>query len=59
MDQCTSPRPTATVVTPPRAADAIGIALRDVYVRDCSVPNDMMVMLARLNGNGWKRSTGH
>lgn len=55
MDFSLSPRPVATVVSRPRAGDAIGVALRDVYVRDCGVPDDMMVMLARLNGNGGMR----
>jgi hypothetical protein len=33
----------------PRAEDAIGMALRDAYARDCGLPDDMVAMLRRLN----------
>jgi hypothetical protein len=42
-------QPSAFVVSRPRAADAIGVALRDVYARDGRIPDDMMMLLARLN----------
>ena len=42
----------ATLVPRPRAADAIGAALRDAFGREPRLPDDMMVLLARLNGVG-------
>jgi hypothetical protein len=36
-------------VEPPRASDAIGLALRDAYVRDLGLPDDMAAMLRQLN----------
>lgn len=41
----------AFCVESPRASDAIGKALRDVYGRDSGLPEDMIAMLARLNDN--------
>lgn len=37
-------------VAAPRASDAIGLALRDAYERDYGLPEDMALMLRRLNG---------
>jgi len=39
----------------PRASDAIGSALRDAFVREIGLPDDMAAMLARLNGKGSPR----
>jgi hypothetical protein len=36
-------------VDPPRASDAIGLALRDAYERDLGMPDDMAATLRRLN----------
>lgn len=58
MRHSPSLRPKATIVSRPRAADAVGVALRNAFVRDCNVPDDMMVLLARLNGNGRARCVG-
>jgi hypothetical protein len=38
-------------VESPRASDAIGKALRDIYVRDLGLPEDMAAMLHQLNGH--------
>jgi hypothetical protein len=37
-------------VEAPRAGDAIGVALRDVFDRDLGLPDDMADLLRRLNG---------
>ena len=34
----------------PRTCDAIGVALRDAYERDLGVPDDMLVLLRKING---------
>jgi len=39
----------------PRASDAIGLALRDAFVRELGLPDDMAAMLGRLNGHGGPR----
>lgn len=52
-----SPAPIPTVVPLPRAQDALGETLRNVYAREPRLPDDMMVLLARLNGNGGMRGT--
>lgn len=36
----------------PRASDAIGLALRDAYGREPSLPEDMAAMLRQLNRDG-------
>lgn len=36
-------------VEAPRASDAIGLALRDAYVRDMGLPEEMAAMLRQLN----------
>ncbi|MDG2535973.1 hypothetical protein P6144_20100 [Sphingomonas sp. HITSZ_GF] len=36
-------------VEAPRASDAIGLALRDAYVREMGLPDDMAAMLRQLN----------
>ena len=46
-DEATSP---AYRVEPPRASDAIGVALRDAFERELNLPDDMVAMLRRLNG---------
>jgi len=38
-------------VESPRASDAIGKALRDIYVREMGLPEDMATMLHQLNGH--------
>lgn len=35
----------------PRPHDAIGVVLRDAYVRDIELPDDMNLLLRRMNGN--------
>lgn len=40
--------PTGYQVEPPRASDAIGMALRDAFERDLGVPEDMAAMLRLL-----------
>jgi hypothetical protein len=47
-----------TIVSRPRPGDAIGDALRDAFSRTVGVPDDMMVLLARLNGNERSRPAG-
>lgn len=37
-------------VEAPRASDAIGSALRDIYARDLGLPDDMAAMLSQLDG---------
>lgn len=53
MDQSSSssamPREPAYRVEAPRASDAIGLALRDAYVRDMGLPEEMAAMLRQLN----------
>lgn len=41
----------------PRVHDAMGVVLRDAYLRDCDLPDDMAALLGRMNGhiNGAKR----
>ncbi|HEY0622025.1 hypothetical protein [Sphingomonas sp.] len=34
----------------PRAHDAIGVVLRDSYLRDVELPEDMLALLHRMNG---------
>ncbi len=34
----------------PRTSDAIGTVLRDAYARDLGVPDDMLLLLRRING---------
>jgi hypothetical protein len=34
----------------PRAHDAIGVVLRDSYLRDIELPEDMALLLRRMNG---------
>jgi len=34
----------------PRPHDAIGVVLRDSYLRDIELPDDMAVLLRRMNG---------
>ena len=34
----------------PRPHDAIGVVLRDSYLRDIELPEDMTVLLRRMNG---------
>lgn len=34
----------------PRVHDAMGVVLRDAYLRDCELPEDMAVLLRRMNG---------
>ena len=34
----------------PRACDAIGVVLRDAYERDLGVPDEMAMLLRKLNG---------
>ena len=58
MTRPSTPSPIATVVPRPRAADAIGAALRDAFGREPRLPDDMMVLLARLNGVGARRGSG-
>jgi hypothetical protein len=36
-------------VEPPRASDAVGLALRDAFDRDLGLPDDMVMLLRRLN----------
>lgn len=43
------PREPAYRVEAPRASDAIGLALRDAYVRDMGLPEEMAAMLRQLN----------
>jgi hypothetical protein len=47
--------PPAYRVEAPRASDAIGSALRDAFARDIGLPDDMMAMLASLNGGCERR----
>lgn len=54
MNQTTSAtasdaRQPAYRVEAPRASDAIGLALRDAYMRELGLPDDMAAMLRRLN----------
>ncbi len=49
---CHAPAP--TVVRRPRASDAIGTALRDAYLRDAVLPEDMRGLLKSLNDNQTK-----
>ncbi len=35
----------------PRPHDAIGVVLRDAYLRDIELPDDMTLLLRRMNGN--------
>lgn len=35
----------------PRPHDAIGVVLRDTYLRDIDLPDDMNLLLRRMNGN--------
>lgn len=35
----------------PRPHDAIGVVLRDAYLRDIELPDDMTVLLRRMNAN--------
>lgn len=35
----------------PRPHDAIGVVLRDAYLRDIELPEDMNQLLRRMNGN--------
>ena len=51
MAHVASQSATPYVVARPRASDAIGCALRDVYVRQ-PLPEDMAALLRSLNGNG-------
>jgi hypothetical protein len=39
-------------VEAPRASDALGLALRDAYVRETGLPEDMVAMLRQLNRDG-------
>jgi hypothetical protein len=39
-------------VEPPRASDAIGLALRDAFGRDTGLPDDMTALLRQLNRDG-------
>lgn len=34
----------------PRPHDAIGVVLRDAYLRDIELPDDMSLLLRRMNG---------
>lgn len=34
----------------PRVHDAMGVVLRDAYLRDCDLPEDMTALLRRMNG---------
>lgn len=34
----------------PRPHDAIGVVLRDSYLRDIDLPEDMILLLRRMNG---------
>lgn len=43
---------TAYRVRTPRAADAIGEALREAYDRNAGLPDDMLSMLHQLNDSG-------
>ena len=45
------------MVEPPRASDAIGVALRDAYCRDGDLPETLATLLRQLNGNGGMRAT--
>ncbi|MEP9360171.1 hypothetical protein [Sphingomonas sp. KR3-1] len=40
-------------VEPPRASDAIGLALRDAFGRDNGLPDDMNALLRQLNRDGY------
>ncbi len=42
--------PSGFRVEPPRASDAIGVALRDAFEREVRLPDDMAAILRRLNG---------
>ena len=35
----------------PRPHDVIGVVLRDTYLRDIELPDDMNLLLRRMNGN--------
>ncbi|MDT8757342.1 hypothetical protein MZO42_01400 [Sphingomonas psychrotolerans] len=37
-------------VEPPRASDAIAVSLRDAFEREAGLPDDMIMLLRRLNG---------
>lgn len=43
-------------VEPPRACDAVGNALRDAYGKELTLPDDMIICLRKLNGNGGSQS---
>lgn len=43
-------QPSGYRVELPRPHDAIGVVLRDVFLRDCELPDDMTRMLRRMNG---------
>jgi len=45
------------IVAKPRATDAIGFALRDAYGRDAALPDDLAMLLRRLNGGCGMRAT--
>lgn len=34
----------------PRTCDAMGVVLRDAYERDLGVPDDMLLLLRKMNG---------
>lgn len=46
------PQAIATEVRLPHVADAVGMALRNAYMRDAGLPDDMAMLIARLNENG-------
>lgn len=43
-------QPSGYRVELPRPHDAIGVVLRDSYLRDIELPDDMAVLLRRMNG---------
>ena len=56
MAQVVQPQKLQVVVTRPRACDAVGSSLRNAFLRDVAVPDDMVDLLHCLNGNGGMRS---
>ena len=47
----------ATIVERPREGDAIGIALRKIYVREAGLPDDLAMLLRQLGGANEARAT--
>ncbi|WP_447728836.1 hypothetical protein [Sphingomonas koreensis] len=42
-------QPSGYRVELPRVHDAVGVVLRDAYLRDSDLPEDMMALLRRIN----------